>query len=242
MNFEDRVKLYEYKLNDTDDQIIDYIRANKKEVMTISIQKLSQKLFTVPNTIVRLSRKLGYEGFSELKLALKTEQETNSIPNTELPDSIKKTYQVMDMNTIDKVCKKFQEAKNIYFYGIGDSVSFCEMMAKNLRCVGKKTEFFTHRHDLIYNAENIKPKDVVFVISVTGETNQIIEATNIAKERGAYIISITHFCKNSLVNLADISLYCWACKQKLNNYDITDRIGIMIVLRKLSEHFWKFYC
>lgn len=30
MNFDERVKIHEYKLNDTDDQIIEYIKNNKK--------------------------------------------------------------------------------------------------------------------------------------------------------------------------------------------------------------------
>lgn len=242
MKFEDRVQIYEHKLNDTDDQIIEYIKVNREKVINLSIQKLAQELFTVPNTIVRLSRKLGYEGFAELKIALKSEINKQLITFTNFSDNIKRTYEVIDTNVIDKVAKNFQEAKNILFYGIGDSIPFCEMMAKNLRCVGEKAEFFAHRHDMIYSAENIKPRDVVFVISVTGETKQLLEAVNIAKQKGAVIISLTHLNENSLIKLAHISLYCWTPKQKLNNYDITDRTPIMVVLRKLSEHYWKYYC
>lgn len=242
MKFEDRVQIYEHKLNDTDDQIIEYIKVNREKVINLSIQKLAQELFTVPNTIVRLSRKLGYEGFAELKIALKSEINKQLITFTNFSDNIKKTYEVIDINVIDKVAKNFQEAKKILFYGAGDSIPFCEMMAKNLRCVGGKAEFFAHRHDMIYSAEHIKPKDLVFVISVTGETKQLLEVVNIAKEKGAVIISLTHLNENSLVKLADTSLYCWAPKQKLNNYDITDRTPIMVVLRKLSEHYWKYYC
>lgn len=57
MNFEDRVLLNELKFTDTDDQIIEYIRENKEKILNQSIQETAEELFTVPNTIVRLSKK-----------------------------------------------------------------------------------------------------------------------------------------------------------------------------------------
>lgn len=56
MQFQERIQKYEYKLNDTDDQIIEYIINHKQEITNISIQTLTSRLYTVPNTIVRLSK------------------------------------------------------------------------------------------------------------------------------------------------------------------------------------------
>lgn len=241
MRFEDRAILYEYKLNDTDDQIIEYIKNNRDEVLSLSIKKLGERLFTVPNTIVRLSKKLGYEGFSELKSALKFESENEAENNSQILENIKKTLETIDVENIDKICRKLKETKNIYFYGVGDSLPFCEMMTKSLKCVGKKAEFFTHHHDMLYSAENLSPKDLAFIISISGETGQILEAAKIAKEREAYIVSLTHLCGNSLAKLSSQNLYCWAPKRIINNYNVTDRTSLMVVLRKLCEHYWDFY-
>ena len=43
MNFEERVHQYEYKLNDTEDQIIEYIVKNKADVINLSIQALAAR-------------------------------------------------------------------------------------------------------------------------------------------------------------------------------------------------------
>ncbi len=241
MKFEERIQIHEYKLNDTDDQIIEYIKANKEEVTNLSIQKLAKRLFTVPNTIVRLSRKLGYKGFSELKVSLRLDNKDQSLNAINISENVKKTYEIMDMDTIDRIARKFHESNNILFYGVGNSISFCEMMVNNLKCVGKKAEFFSHRHDMIYSAENIRSKDLVFVISVSGETKQVLDAATKAKEKGAFIVSFTHLKASSLSKFASINLYCWAPKQFLNNYDITDRTSLMMVLRKLSEYYWERY-
>jgi DNA-binding MurR/RpiR family transcriptional regulator len=54
-----------------DDQIVEFIIKNKKDVVNLSIQSLAANLFTVPHTIIRLSRKLGYDGYSHLKIPWK---------------------------------------------------------------------------------------------------------------------------------------------------------------------------
>ncbi|QPA32328.1 MurR/RpiR family transcriptional regulator [Thermaerobacillus caldiproteolyticus] len=241
MKFEERVQIYAHKLNETDDQIVDYILSHRQEIVNMSIQKLSQNLYTVPNTIVRLAKKLGYKGFSELKTALVLEDRLKTFDITKISDHIFKTYDMIDMDTIDMAARKIYESKRTLFYGVGDSAYFCEMMAKNLRCVGKQAEFFTQRHEMIYSAEHIQPKDLIFVISVSGETKQVLDAVTIAKQKEVFIVSLTHLNENSLAALSNLRLYCWAPKQFINKYEITDRTSLMIVLRKLSEHYWNGY-
>lgn len=246
MNFDERVLLNELKFTDTDDQIIEYIRENEEKVLNQSIQETAEELFTVPNTIVRLSKKLGYKGFSELKFELRKEiyEKNNSLEinfeNKDLiSENIIKTINVIDSDSIKKAVKKINQAKNIHLLGIGDSIYFCEMFTKNLRCVNKSAEFFTYRHDMIYNVEKCNEKDLYIVISVSGESRDLIEACKIAKDRGAYIISMTHLSKNSISKLSDMNLFFWAPKKEINNYNATDRVGIMILIRAISELFWE---
>ena len=68
MKFEDRVILNELKFTDTDDQIIEYIRKNKDKVLSQSIQDTAEQLYTVPNTIVRLSKKAWVQWIFRIKV------------------------------------------------------------------------------------------------------------------------------------------------------------------------------
>ncbi len=121
---------------------------------------------------------------------------------------------------------------------MGDSIYFCELFAKNLKCLNKNAEFFNYRHDMIYNVEKCNEKDLYIVISVSGNTKELVEACEIAKGRGAYIISMTHLCENSISKLSDLNLFFWAPKKVINNYNVTDRVGIMLLIRMLSELIW----
>lgn len=56
MNFEERVFRHEDQLNETDDDIVAYIRSHRQEIMKLSIQKIAADLFIAPNAVMRLSK------------------------------------------------------------------------------------------------------------------------------------------------------------------------------------------
>jgi DNA-binding MurR/RpiR family transcriptional regulator len=242
MQFKDRVYKFEYKLNDTDDQIIEYILKNKQEFVHKSIQSLAANLYTVPNTITRLSKKLGYDGFSHLKNSIKEELESDKTPNEDSSYYyIQKTFELIDMDRIETVAKMLHEAKQVLFYGVGDTAVFCEMMVRNLRVVGKSSQYTIHRHEMIHMLDQLTHHDVLFLISLSGETPQVLEMAQMASQRKIPIISLTHFNRNSLQQMANVNLYCFAPKKMKNGYNITDRTPVMIVLQTLSQYCWDHY-
>lgn len=239
MHFEERIHKFEYKLNDTDDQIIEYILQNKSEFVTKSIQSLAAAFYTVPNTITRLSKKLGYDGFSHLKNSIKDEIDTSSVVNEESSYYlIQKTFELLDMEHIDKITKLIHDAKHVLFFGVGDSADFCEMMVRNLRVAGKGAEFSIHRHEVLHRIEEMNKQDVLFLISLSGETEQVLEMAEQAKQRGIPIVSLTHFSHNSLEKLASFNLYCYSPKKVMNGYNITDKTPLMVVLQAISQFYW----
>ncbi|MGR9047605.1 MurR/RpiR family transcriptional regulator [Halobacillus faecis] len=242
MRFEERVHKFEYKLNDTDDQIIDYIRENHEEVVNQSIQNIASYSFTVPNTITRLSKKLGYDGFSHMKNSLKVELESPyEVPDGDSYSLIQKTFEILDKDRMLDAVRLLVESKEVLLFGVGDSSDLCEMMARNLRVIGKSTSHHIHRHELLHSLDQSNHQNVLFLISLSGETPLVLEAAQKAKEQGIPIISLTHFTRNHLQSMATINLYCYAPKKTKNGYNITARTPILVVLETLSQYFWNHY-
>ncbi|WP_173915361.1 MurR/RpiR family transcriptional regulator [Halobacillus sp. Marseille-Q1614] len=238
MNIKDRAHKYEYKLNDTDDQIIEYILANKSTVVETSIQTLAKNLYTVPNTITRLSRKLGYDGFSQLKNSLKEEVIKEEQPETEIYN-IKKTLELLDEELLVSMAKKIKQSGHVYLFGVGDTAPFCEIMSTHFKIGGMNSEFFLHRHDAVYAINHAKNQDVLFLISMSGETEQILEIARLAKEKGITIISLTHFSSNTLEKMADYRFFFYSPKRMLENYNISDKTPVMLALQQFSNIFWE---
>ncbi len=239
MNFKDRILLYELSLNDTDDQIINYIQLNKELVIKQSIQKTAEALYTVPNTIVRLSKKLGYASFSEMKFELKYElsqshQDNQTLPK-HLPQSVLKTCQLIDQSKVQRVADIICQAKEVLFLGLGENKPICEIFGNNLTCVDIPHSYCKHRHEMMYRSKHVTSKHVCIAISVRGESPDIIEAAKLAKENGATLITLTHFSKSTLTEIGDINLYFYGEYEELNGYNTTNFSGAIILIRFLCD-------
>lgn len=137
--------------------------------------------------------------------------------------------------------KLINEAKYVLFFGVGDNADFCNLMVRNLRVVGKNTYFFLHRYENLRLIQEMGPKDVLFLISLSGKTPQVMEMVEEAKKREITTMSLTHFTRNPLQKMAQINLYCYAPRKELNGYNVTDHTPVMIVLQALSQIYWKLY-
>lgn len=240
MKLQDRAHKYEYKLNDTDDQIITFMLEHKQQVIGISIQMLAEQLFTVPNTITRLSKKLGYDGFSQLKNSLKEEVQVEVEPQDfSVAYHMKRTLELVDEERLNKVAEQLHKSRRIYIFGVGDTLPFCEILTTHLKIGGKAAEYFLHRHDGIYAINHAKSQDVLILLSMSGETEQVLEMAKLAKEKGVLVISLTHFSRNTLHQQADISLFFYSPKKKLENYNVSDKTPMMLTLQVLSNAFWE---
>ena len=209
MKFEERVLQQEFTLNDTDDLIVDYIRKNKANLEHLSIQKVAEDLYLVPNSIMRLCKKLGYKGFAEMKFLV----------NNEVSENL----------DIQKLL-----SKNLY--------KSMELINYNLRCYDYRAEYYQTYREIEYRIKHCEEKDILFVISASGENGRLNNWVEEAKQNGIFVISVTHFNENRLGGLAHIPLYYWGDEQKLNGYNVADRTGMMMLLRELTEVFWRMYC
>lgn len=249
MTFKQRISSLAFQLNDTDDSIIEYILTNEENISNISIQKMASDLFIASNAIMRLAKKLGYSGFSEMKFSLSKESLAQDSKYgiyfemiEKIPYNIAKTVDIIDNSTLYIVVKKILTSTCCMFAGVGDSIYFCEMMAKNIKCLNMKAEYYIHLHEMFYFISKCKETDIIIIISASGKTDRICELALEAKKRKASVISITHLCENPLADIADVNLYFWGENRNVNGYNVTDRSGLMVLLRILSEKFWKAYC
>ncbi|MFM1571887.1 hypothetical protein EQF93_01075 [Helcococcus ovis] len=56
--------------DDVEKPVIKYILENIREITEMDIHTLAKKGYCSPVTIVRISKKIGFNGFKELKIAL----------------------------------------------------------------------------------------------------------------------------------------------------------------------------
>ncbi len=245
MTFEQRIYEKEFYLNDTDDSIIEYIKSNRNDINNISINKIAGELYISPNSIMRLAKKIGYSGFSELKYSLQNENSPESYKTItsqvfdKVPKNVMKTLDVSDEKYIQKMVNQMKRANKILFVGVGDSVYFCEMFGRYLRCFDKNVEYFSQIHDAEYMAKKYKEGDMVVVVSASGRTERLVELAKKTKAQNATVYCMTHFGENPLSQICDEQVPFWGEKRIVNNYNVTDYLGLMLLIRIICEAFWK---
>lgn len=239
MQFYERIKKHEHKFTDTEDMIVEYMIKNKEEVTKLSIQSLSDKFFTVPNTIIRLCKKMEYDGFSQLKNNLKEElKNKDKESNMDFEINIKKTLELIDYEKIKKVADIMYKSKNIIVYGIGQNIPLCEILVKELRTVHNSVRYYDQRHEVLYDINKSGEHDILFALSLTGETKDVVESAQLAKTKGCTVVALTHICENKLQQIADISLYCHSTIRNINKYEISDKVPMMIIMRAIMDQYW----
>ncbi len=248
MTFEKRVYVHEFKLNDTDDSVIEFIKLNRSNIHNLSIHNIADALYISPNAIMRTAKKLGYSGFSELKFSLQKDVNLNDTKTVEnnilekLPRNIIKTLDVIDDQSLDNLINVMINANKILFVGMGESVFFCELFAKYFRCLDRTVESYAQIHDLEYAANHCKKGDLILILSSSGSTPRLINIAKKAKEREIDVYCITHFGKNSISEICDGQVCYWGEKRIVNGYNVADRSGLMMLIRIISEDCWKKIC
>lgn len=231
LSFQERVKNKENKLTELEEDLVDYILKNKEAVSQTKIVILSQKFYTVPNTITRFCKKLGYENFSEFKMNLKQELATPVSMNSH-KHILLKNFELIDKEREMKVVQLMQRAKSVNFYALDQTGLLKKMYVKSLFALDDKFQFFEYQQEMKKKILN-SSHEVFFFVSLSGETPSVLELAELAKSRNHKLISLTNLTENSLVQMVDIPLYCLTQKEEVNGYDTTDKTPLLLVLQSL---------
>lgn len=227
MRLEALIKDHYDSLNDNDLYIWNYIFHHKEECQNISIQQLAKRCNVSHTTISRFIKKIGLEGYGELKVYLKWESKSKSKFNS---SEIQKAYQdyrktmdvIMDQD-LNPVFQMLENAGRIYAYGSG----FVQKNAvKELKRVMLFAGYLIHtlegREETNIILNHVQENDVFFLYSLSGENSFFNEFAQRLKARKIKIVSITQVGNNELARLSDVSIqfFCHSVIKKEYRHDL----------------------
>ncbi len=198
-------------LNENDKHIWSYILNNKKKCEDMSIKDIASNCNVSHTTVLRFAQKLGLNGYSELKFYLKLENKKKSVFNKEnffsFSDDIKKTMEILIQSDFSEVFRLLENADRIYAYGSGEvQKNAIKELKRNLLTVGKLLNVIEGISEIGTITNYISDKDVVFLLSLSGENKRINNFAEVLNQKGVKIISITQSGNNSLSKLSDVNI------------------------------------
>lgn len=215
-------------LKSAERRIAQYIYDNPSEVIKLTINQLAEKCNSSYATVHRFCKKMGYSGFKELKndlvndVANQTNENTikdiSITPDMTTEEIFSKVYDltfriledsfsILNAQVVDKVVDEFLKAKKIVFIGTGNSglsakYAYSKFFRIGLPCISENDA--TLRKLLI----SLTGKgDVVFAISSSGRSEEIVECARIAKKNGAVVVALSDFALSPISKTSDWNLY-----------------------------------
>lgn len=219
--------------------ILRYIDNNKKEILDMSIQDLSKTVFFSTTSIMRLCKKIGFSGFSELKYYVKEEMKNaeqrlanetyESIVNSNV-ESIVETAKLLDKEKVNAIVDLMLSKERIHFFGKGLTSTVLEYASKQLLTCNRANFNYLDTHIAYLACESMSDKDMLIVCSLSGNTHQVVRAAQIAKSRNAKVITITKNVNNELSKIGDINISICSDNNMKNTSDISSRVPMLFVL------------
>ena len=208
--FKAKLKAVYQDLTQSEKHVADYILEHIDEIRTITSHQLAINTHIGQSTIIRFSQKLGYNSFQDL---VREEIQVNEAMNdtnrkiiAQYHDIIEVTFENNKEETIQQACEMLTSAKKIILFGIGSSNLFCEYLANQLVKMGLLCVTSQTPHTIYSLIDQSKKDTVLFLISESGETREVIKTASIAKEHDMPIIAMTRMAKNTLHSYADLIL------------------------------------
>ena len=182
MNAYLRIKEYNDSYTATEKLIAEYILEN--DILQDSAQVLGEKTNTSAAAIIRFSKKIGFKGFSDLKMNLaqstkeEKQQEVDLIfepeDNTSTlvekgcrlnMNTVLKTYQLINIDTLEQSIDLLNNASTIYLFGVGGSSVIGLDIYQKLMRIGKKVIYNADLHVQMTFAQSMEQNDAAIIIS-----------------------------------------------------------------------------
>ncbi|MGI5091942.1 MurR/RpiR family transcriptional regulator [Treponema socranskii] len=229
------ITLQQNRLSEVQKKIASYYLADPQQVSQLTLKTIAEKLCVSETAVIRFIKKIGYKSFKAFQIdvlkdssvvknntmpeALKIEDGYSEIGEADTAETIKKKvivsavkaietlYDFVKDSEIEKVARLFLKAEHILFYGSGGSSSIAMDAHHKFMRLGLPTIYEENSHLAIIRASHLTARDVVVVISHTGESREVLECSKNAKINNAAVVGITSYSLSSLTKVSDITLY-----------------------------------
>jgi len=243
------------ELSESQRKVADYIIRNPLDVAFLTVDHLAGLVGTSTTTIMRLTFKLGYSGYTEFQKGLQEILRNRADPNTRLETKLKEedqsdlwikcaennisniqsSVEMISRESLEKTVEMLYAADRIYCTGIRSAVPVAQVLSYGLsRILGKGELVVADMGDWTEKVINFTPNDLVIAISFPRYGNKVIEFMKAAKAKDAQVISITDSYSSPLVNYSNFILPCNVSSVSFHNSIIAPMVLVDYLISAIA--------
>ena len=207
-----RINAHLQELSDTDKCIWRYIESHREEGRRTSIHELARACAVSSASIVRFAQKLGFDGFGEMKAVMRMERATEIRPQDDIASALStfydQTWRELMRRDYTRASRLIREAHRIFAYASGYVQTNVMQEMKRLFVYDNILIYEIAGREEFYSVYQTAGKDDLFIfISLSGESERVVEFADQLSLKNVPIISITEMRHNSLAARSTENLY-----------------------------------
>lgn len=226
-------------LNQLEIEVYNYVLVHMEQVLHMKIRELADEVHVSTTTILRFCTKMGSEGYAQFKWKLNDYMQDHRHKPTQedytLQVNFIKHMQDADFDErLEQVADDILQYDYVTFFGIGTSGTMGKYGARYISDFG---HFVQYIDDPFYPLPHRRDKTALFIVlSVSGESREMLEQVRQRKELKEKIISITNSENCTLARIADISISYYMPLIKLQKeYNVTTQVPLMLILESIGH-------
>ncbi|WP_295131381.1 MurR/RpiR family transcriptional regulator [uncultured Catenibacterium sp.] len=221
-------------LNETETYVYNYVVKNTKKVLNESIRELANNTHVSTATVMRFCKKMGCEGFTELKYRLKESEEVQERETSDYDDCFNVYMDYVRsseyLETIERCADMIKHADTFSVLGIGVNSDIAKYTAQSFSRVGYYCYGIGDVNYPLLDFSSGK-KSVIVVIYQKTQKKVLFEEVCKCKNMHHSVIVVTYEDVGALAQLCDEVLY--VSKGSVNIGSIRSCIPILYAMERL---------
>lgn len=194
--------------------VAQYILANPSMALFATATEVAQRAGVDPATVVRFVQRLGFNGYPAFQANLRAEH-PSLVPSREqfltmqasvvaddhatLLDrvraqtlaNVERTFAELDWQALDRVAGQLLAARRVFIVSAGLSNVLGLQLLRVLQSIQVPADLLRDWYDLLFDAINIGPDDLVVGVTALRYSKVTVEALRLAREAGAHTVLVT---------------------------------------------------
>lgn len=236
----------DYKLNENDLFIIQYIIEHNEEITSYSSHQLAKETYSSPTAVIRLVKKIGFENYNDFKLNIHTLLNKYTLSNMRIMSNedlytiknklaeieigiINQTKEQLNSNIFNEVMTMISRNKYIDIIANDANAAISEYGSHILSSVNKIVNVYHDGNKQLWLSLNVSSDHTVILISKFSRTKHLLKIADTLKQRHIPFIIITTDKTKDLSNKSPYVLYGINHEDLNNLKDMTFYISLKYI-------------
>ncbi|MCM0650984.1 MurR/RpiR family transcriptional regulator [Clostridium swellfunianum] len=225
-----RERRFADKITKSEEAVLDYLQKHFNKIPDMTVVELSEQSYTSQATINRACKILGFNGFSELKYAIKEDLVFMDTPSQMYMNKTEFFLEKIDFVSAKNITRHFSDRTvRVMIYGLGASSISAQYFHRQLLYLGIPAILISEESMLAHFRDYM-----LVVFSSSGETQRILQVVKNAKECGTHVLAITKK-DSTLAQMADDSFFHEVNIDKLDDISREQQLHMIIMVNELID-------